>query len=62
MKPVNKKLTYEETRETVHEILNEFFDWELECSKGNEFDIEWLELKTDDILRLIINQGGSYAE
>ena len=62
MKPIRKKLTYEETREKVHKILNEFFDWEYECSKGKEFDIEWLEFKTDDILRLIINQGGSYAE
>lgn len=59
---MNNKLTYIETREKIHEILFDFFDRELECSKDNEFDFEWLEFKTDNILRLIQNQGGSYAE
>lgn len=59
---MNNKLNYKETREKIHEILFDFFDRELECSKDNEFDFEWLEFKTDNILRLIQNQGGSYAE
>lgn len=56
------KLNYIETREAIHKILFDFFDRELECSKDNEFDFEFMEFKTDDILRLIQNQGGSYAE
>ena len=59
---MNNRLNYIETREKIHEILFDFFDRELECSKDNEFDFEWLEFKTDNILRLIQNQGGSYAE
>lgn len=56
------KLTYKETREKIHEILFNFFDRELECSKNNEFDFEFIEFRTDDILKLIQNQGGGYAE
>lgn len=56
------KLNYKETREKIHEILFNFFDKELECSKDNEFDFEFMEFRTDDILKLIQNQGGDYAE
>lgn len=59
---MNNKLTYTETREKIHKILFDFFDEELKCSKDNEFDFEWMEFKTDDILQLIQNQGGSYAK
>jgi len=34
-------------------------DWEFECSKNNEFDFEFLESRTDEILRLIQRQGGT---
>ena len=56
------KLNYKETREKIHEILFNFFDRELGCSKDNEFDFEFMEFRTDDILKLIQNQGGNYAE
>lgn len=56
----NKKLNYSELRKEIHEILCDFFDRELECDKGREFDVEWMEFKTDDILELIKRQGGSY--
>ena len=56
------KLNYTETREKIHEILLDFLDRELECSKNNEFDFEFMEFRTDDILNLIKNQGGNYAE
>lgn len=56
------KLEYKELREKIHEILFNFFDRELECSKDNEFDFEFMEFRTDDILKLIQNQGGDYAE
>lgn len=50
---MERKLTYKETREKIHEILFNFLDRELECSKVIEF-------RTDDILKLIQNQGGGY--
>ena len=53
------KFEYKELREKIHEILFNFFDWELKCSKDNEFDVEFLEFRTDEILRLIQQQGGS---
>lgn len=59
---MQNKLTYIELRNKIHNILLEFFNREQECSKGNEFDFEWMECKTDDILRLIKQQGGNYAE
>ena len=59
---MQNKLTYTELRNEIHNILFEFFDREQECSKGNEFDFEWMEFKTDNILQLIKQQGGNYAE
>ena len=56
------KLNYTETREKIHEILLDFLDRELECSKNNKFDFEFMEFRTDDILNLIKNQVGNYAE
>ncbi len=53
------KLEYKELREKIHKILFDFFDWELKCSKDNEFDFEFMEFRTDEILRLIQQQGGS---
>ena len=59
---MERKLNYTETREKIHEILFYFFNRELACSKDNEFDFEFMESRTDDILKLIQNQGGDYAE
>lgn len=56
------KMNYTELRKEIHKILSDFFNREIECSKGNEFDFEFMECKTDDILKLIQNQGGSYAK
>lgn len=55
----NNMLPYSELRKEINEILCDFFDRELECNKGGEFDIEWMECKTDDILDLIKRQGGN---
>lgn len=52
------KLNYKELRDKIHEILFDFFEWEMKCNKDNEFDFEFMEFKTDDILRLIQRQGG----
>ena len=54
----NEPYDYTNLRTVIHNILYSFFDHELECSKGNEFDFEFMEAKTDDILRLIRRQGG----
>ncbi len=51
---------YNNLRTVIHNILYDFFDRELECTKGNEFDFEFLEAQTDEILRLIKRQGGTY--
>jgi len=52
------KMSYTELREKVHVIFYDLLDREFECVKGNEFDNEFLEAQTDEILRLIRQQGG----
>ena len=52
------KMSYAELREKVHVIFYDLLDRELECAKGNEFDSEFLEAQTDEVLRLIRQQGG----
>ena len=49
---------YENIRTVIHNILYSFFDREFECGKDGEFDFEFMESKTDEILRLIKRQGG----
>lgn len=52
------KLEYKELRDEIHRILFDFFDWEIECNKDGEFDFEFMEFRTDEILKLIQQQGG----
>lgn len=52
------KLDYSELRKEIHRIFYEFHEREIECSKGGEFDFEFMECCTDEILRLIKRQGG----
>ena len=56
----NEPYNYSQLRAAIHNILYSYCTRELECAKDNEFDFEMLELKTDDILRLIRRQGGKY--
>lgn len=49
---------YTELREKIHYILQDFYDTEIECYKDEEFDFEFFEYVTDNILRLIREQGG----
>ena len=56
----DEPMNYNELREEIHRILYDFLNFELECSKGNEFDFEFMEFRTDEILRLIKRQGGTY--
>lgn len=55
---INNKLSYGELRSKIHRIFIEFYEREMECSKGGEFDFEFMEYRTDEILRLIKRQGG----
>lgn len=52
------KFDYGELRKEIHRIFCEFHEREMECSKGGEFDFEFMECCTDEILRLIKRQGG----
>ena len=52
------KMSYAELREKVHVIFYDLLNREFECVKGNEFDNEFLEMQTDEVLRLIRQQGG----
>lgn len=52
------KMLYAELREKVHAIFYDLLDREFECVKDNEFDNEFLETQTDEVLRLIRQQGG----
>ena len=53
------KLEYKELRDEIHKILFDFFEWETKCSKNKEFDFEFMEFRTDEILNLIQRQGGT---
>ena len=55
----DNKLDYRELREEIHKILCEFLSHEHPLQNDGEFDFEFLEFSTDDILRLIRRQGGT---
>lgn len=56
------KLDYSELREEIHKILCDFLSYEHPLQNDGEFDFEYLEFRTDDILRLIKKQGGSITK
>lgn len=59
----DEKLNYSELREEIHRILCDFLEHECPVQNDGEFDFddfEYLEFRTDDILRLIKRQGGTY--
>lgn len=53
------KLDYGELRKEIYKILCDFLAYELPVQNRGEFDWEYLEYRTDDILRLIKLQGGT---
>ena len=59
-KQSDKKLNYSELREEIHRILCDFLEFELPIQNDGEFDFEYMEYRTDDILHLIKRQGGAY--
>ena len=51
-------LEYAVVREFIHNIFNMLLAREFECYQGGEFDYEFMECCTDEIIRLIKRQGG----
>ena len=58
----DKPYDYTELRTAITEELVSLIDYEFPIQQAGEFDWEFLEVTVDDILRLIIRQGGSYAD
>lgn len=56
----DEKFNYSEIREEIYKIFCEFLKYELPIQNDGEFDYEYMEFCTDDILSLIKIQGGSY--
>lgn len=56
-KQPDEKLSYLELRDEIHKILCGFLEYELPIQNDGEFDFEYMEFCTDDILRLIKRQG-----
>lgn len=55
-----EKLNYSELRNEIYKILSDFYDHEIAMYKDGEFDFEYMEYRTDEILRTIKRQGGTY--
>ena len=55
------KYDYGELRTKIHSIFRDFYNREIEVYKDGEFDFEWMEFKTDDILTLIQQQEGKIS-
>ena len=58
----DKPYDYTELRTAITEELISLINYEFPIQQAGEFDWEFLEVTTDDILRLIIHQGGHYAD
>ena len=56
----NLPMEYNDLRVYIHEILYDLLSREIQCHEDNEFDYEYMESITDQILRLIKQQGGTY--
>lgn len=57
-----EKLDYRKLREEIHRILCDFLSYEHPLQNEGEFDFEFLEFRTDEILRLIKRQGGEITK
>jgi hypothetical protein len=58
----DKPYNYTELRTAITEELISLINYEFPIQQAGEFDWESLEVTTDHILRLIIRQGGHYAD
>ena len=53
---------YGQLRKDIHKIFYDFLNYEYRICKDGEFDFEFMEHRTDDILRIIKNCGGNIDE
>ena len=53
---------YGQLRKDIHQVFYDFFNHEYRVCKAGEFDFEFMEYRTDDILRIIKNCGGDIEE
>ena len=58
----DKPYDYTELRTAITEELTSLINYEFPIQQAGEFDWEFLEVTVDDILSLIIRQGGHYAD
>lgn len=54
--------SYGQLRKDIHQVFYDFFVHEYKLQKVGEFDFEFMEYRTDDILRIIKNCGGDICE
>ena len=52
---------YPELRTEIHKIFADFWRHQRKMLEAGEYDWEWMEYRTDDILRLIQRQGGKIS-
>ena len=53
---------YGQLRKDIHQVFYDFLEHECRICKAGEFDFEFMEFRTDDILRIIKNCGGDICE
>ena len=57
---MQNKFEYSKLRYEIHKIFFDLLEREIMCCEKNEFNFEYLESKTDEILKLIKRQGGAF--
>ena len=57
-----EKLDYGELWEEIHKVLCDFLAYEHLLQNEGEFDYDYLEFRTDDILRIVKRQGGTLGK
>ena len=53
---------YGQLRKDIHQVFYDFLVHEYKIFKDGEFDFEFMEYRTDDILHIIKNCGGDICE
>lgn len=54
--------SYGQLRKDIHQVFYDFFEHEYRIQKAGEFDFEFMEFRTDDILRIIKSCGGDICK
>lgn len=53
---------YGQLRKDIHQVFYDLINHEYRICKAGEFDFEFMEHRTDDILHIIKNCGGDICE